>query len=176
MARLCARPGWPDTGSSSSQNAAEQRPLLDLQVVPSLSCVWFFVTPYFLLKHASPLWWKGHFFFFFFGVSSRRSWRSSQNGWTSTSSALAAMAQTWITVMLNAFLRNEQRSFCHFWDCISDCISDSSVDCEGCSTSSKGFLLTVVDIMVPWLGSIDANFSFPSFYHFILIYFILTYP
>ena len=28
------------------------------------------------------------------------------------------------------------------------CISDSSVDCEGYSISSKGFLPTVVDIMV----------------------------
>ena len=28
------------------------------------------------------------------------------------------------------------------------CISDSSVDHDGCSISSKGFLLTVVDIMV----------------------------
>ena len=28
------------------------------------------------------------------------------------------------------------------------CISDSSVDYEGCSISSKGFLPTVVDIMV----------------------------
>ena len=28
------------------------------------------------------------------------------------------------------------------------CISDSFVDYDGCSISSKGFLLTVVDIMV----------------------------
>ena len=29
-----------------------------------------------------------------------------------------------------------------------DCISDSFVDCEGYSVSSKGFMPTVVDIMV----------------------------
>ena len=31
------------------------------------------------------------------------------------------------------------------------CMSDSFVDCEGYSVSSKGFLLTVVDVMVLWI-------------------------
>ena len=38
-------------------------------------------------------------------------------------------------------LGNEQRSFCHFWDCIYD----------GYSISSNGFLPIVVDIMVIWV-------------------------
>ena len=37
------------------------------------------------------------------------------------------------------------------------CISDSSVDYVGYSLSSKGFLLTVVDIMVVWV-----KFTHPS--------------
>ena len=55
-------------------------------------------------------------------------------------------------------LGNEQRSFCHFWDCIQNfemqskyCISDSSIDHDGYSISSEGFLLAIVDIMVIWL-------------------------
>ena len=35
-----------------------------------------------------------------------------------------------------------------FWDCIQYCISDSFVDYDGYSISSKGFLPTVVDMMV----------------------------
>ena len=31
------------------------------------------------------------------------------------------------------------------------CVSDSFVDYEGCSISSKGFLPTVIDIMVIWI-------------------------
>ena len=48
-------------------------------------------------------------------------------------------------------LGNEQRSFCHFWDCIQYCISDSFVDHAGYSISSEGFLSTVIDIMVIWV-------------------------
>ena len=48
-------------------------------------------------------------------------------------------------------LGNKQRSFCHFWYCTQDCISDSFVEYEGYSISSKVFLLTVVDVMVIWV-------------------------
>ena len=41
------------------------------------------------------------------------------------------------------------------------CISDSFVDCDGSSISSKGFLSTVVDIMVIWVKfTIPVHFSF----------------
>ena len=45
-------------------------------------------------------------------------------------------------------LGNKLRSFCHFEITLKYCISDSLVDYEGYSISSKGFLPTVVDIMV----------------------------
>jgi len=45
-------------------------------------------------------------------------------------------------------LGNEQRSFCHFRDCIQVLLSDSVVDYDGRSISSKGFLPTEVDIMI----------------------------
>ena len=46
---------------------------------------------------------------------------------------------------------NEQRSFCHFWDFIQVLPFGLFVDCEGYFISSKGFLSTVVDIMVIWV-------------------------
>ena len=48
-------------------------------------------------------------------------------------------------------LGNKQRSFCLFWNSIQYCILDSFVDHDGYSISSKGFLPTVVDIMVIWV-------------------------
>ena len=57
----------------------------------------------------------------------------------------------WLPWYWMVCLGNEQRSFCHFWDCIQVCISDSLVDYDGSSISSKGFLPTVVDIMVIWV-------------------------
>ena len=45
-------------------------------------------------------------------------------------------------------LGNEQRSFCHFWDCIQVLYFGLFVDHDGYSISSRGFLPTVVDIMV----------------------------
>jgi len=48
-------------------------------------------------------------------------------------------------------LGNEQRSFCRFWDCIQ--VLHFRLFCwlYGYSISSKGFLPTVVDIMVIWV-------------------------
>ena len=80
----------------------------------------------------------------FFGVSSRRSCKSSRT------IQLELLWHYWLGHRLGLLwywmvcLGNEQRSFCHFWDCTSD----SSVDYEDYSISSKGFLPTVVDIMV----------------------------
>ena len=37
------------------------------------------------------------------------------------------------------------------------CILDSFVDCEGYSISSKGFLPTVVDVMVIWIKFAQAS-------------------
>ena len=49
-------------------------------------------------------------------------------------------------------LWNKQRSFCHFWACTQ--VLDFGIFCWlwwGDSISSKGFLPTVVDIMVNWI-------------------------
>ena len=47
-----------------------------------------------------------------------------------------------------SFLGNKQRSFCVFEIASKYCISESFVDYDGYFISSKGFLPTVVDIMV----------------------------
>ena len=55
-------------------------------------------------------------------------------------------------------LGNELRSFCRFWDCIQVLhFIDSFVDYDGYSISSKGFLPTVVDIMVIWIKFTHSN-------------------
>ena len=46
------------------------------------------------------------------------------------------------------YLGNEQRSFCRFEIAPKYCISDSFVDYEGYSISSKDFLPAVVDMMI----------------------------
>ena len=46
------------------------------------------------------------------------------------------------------WLGNKQRSFSCFWVAVKYCILDSFVDCDGYYISSKGFLPTVLDIMV----------------------------
>ena len=83
----------------------------------------------------------------FWGVSSKRSCRSSQNHSTSAYSALLFGAQTWITVILNGLPWKRDHSVV-FEIASKYCILDSFVDHDGYSISSKGFLFTVVDIMV----------------------------
>ena len=84
----------------------------------------------------------------FFGVSSRKSYRSSQNCSASASSALLAGSQTWITVLLNSLPWKRRAHSVIFETATKYCIQDSFVDYEGYSISSKGFLPTIVDIMV----------------------------
>ena len=75
----------------------------NLPVTPGISCFPAFVLQSPITKRTS-----------FLGVSSRRSCKSLQNHSTSASSALVVGAETWITVILNGCLGNEQRSLCHF--------------------------------------------------------------
>ena len=84
----------------------------------------------------------------FWGVSSRRSCRSSQNCSTSAASVLLVRAQIWITVILNGLPWKQTNHSVVFETVSKYCISDSFVDYDGYSISSKGFLPTVVDIMV----------------------------
>ena len=52
---------------------------------------------------------------------------------------------------------NKQRSFCHFEIASRCCISDSFVDDDGYSISSKGFVPTIVDIMFIWVKFTHAS-------------------
>ena len=54
-------------------------------------------------------------------------------------------------------LGNEERSFCHFWDCNQTLHFWLFVDYEGYWISSKRFLPTVVDIMVIWVMFTHSN-------------------
>jgi len=50
-------------------------------------------------------------------------------------------------------LGNEQRTFCCLWDCIQVLHFGFFVDSDGYSISLKGFLTTVVYIMIIWVNS-----------------------
>ena len=58
---------------------------------------------------------------------------------------------TWITVLLNGLPWKQTDHSVIFEIAPKYCISNSFVDCEGYSIYSKGFLPTVVDIMVFWV-------------------------
>ena len=87
----------------------------------------------------------------FFHVSSKRSCRSHRTV------QLQLLQRYWLGHRLGlpwywmVCLGNEQRSFCHFEIASKYCISDSFVDHDGYSISSKGFLPAVVDKMVIWV-------------------------
>ena len=62
--------------------------------------------------------------------------------------ALVFGAQTWITVILNGLPWKQTDHSVTFETASKYCILDSFVDYEGYSISSKGFLPTVVGVMV----------------------------
>ena len=85
----------------------------------------------------------------FLGVSSRRSCRSSQNYLTSASLALVVGAKTWDYCDIEWFALETNRDHSVIFEIAPKyCISDSLVDYEGYSSSSNGFLPTVVDVTV----------------------------
>ena len=51
-------------------------------------------------------------------------------------------------MILNGLPWKRTKSFCHFEIAPKYCIANSSINYDGYSISSKGFLPTVVDIMV----------------------------
>ena len=117
-------------------------------VLQGQTCLLLQVSPDFLLLHSSPLWQRGHLFF---GVSSRRSCRSSEpfnfsffgiSGWCTD---LEYCDTEWFA------LETHTDHSVIFETASKYCISDSFVDYEGYSISSKGFLPTVVDTMVTWI-------------------------
>ena len=87
----------------------------------------------------------------FLGISSR-SCRSSQNRWTSASSALLVGGIDLDYCDIEWFALETNRDHSVVFEIASKyCISDSFFDYDGYSISSKGFLPTVVGIMVIWV-------------------------
>ena len=85
----------------------------------------------------------------FGGVSSRRSCRSSQNCSTSASSAFITGWGIDLDYHIKLFALETNRDHSVVFKITPKyCISHSVVDYDGYSISSKGFLPTVVDIMV----------------------------
>ena len=84
----------------------------------------------------------------FFRVSSKRSYRSSQNRSTSASSVLLVGAQTWITMILNGLPWKRTEIILSFLRLHPSTAFQTLVDHDVYSISSKGFLPVVVDIMV----------------------------
>ena len=82
-------------------------PRPNLTVIPGISR--------FLLLHSSPLWWKGHFFLVLVleGLVGHHRTVQLQLLWHWCLGHKLGLLWYWMV-----FLRNEQRSFCHFWDCI----------------------------------------------------------
>ena len=108
-------------------------------VLQSQICLLLQVFLDFLLLHSSPLMKRT----FLGGVSSRRSCKSSQNHSTSGQDIdLDYCDIEWFALEMN---RDDSVIF---ETASKYCISDSFVDHDGYSISSKGFLSTVVDIMI----------------------------
>ena len=117
---------------------------------PSQTCLLLQVSLDFIHLHSSPYDEKGILLLFFFLVLEGQVglYRSIQ---------LQLLWHWWLGHRLGLLwywmvcLGNEQRSFCRFEIASNYCISDSFVDYENYSIPSKGFLPSVVDIMVIWI-------------------------
>ena len=117
------------------------------------TCLLFWVSLDFLLFHSNPLWWTWHLFlvfvlegivflhrtsFSFFDIS----------GWGVD---LEYCGVEWLVLETN-------RDHSVLFEIAPRyCISDSFVDSEGYSISSKGSLTTVVDKMVIWMKSVYSH-------------------
>ena len=111
-------------------------------------CLLFQVSLDILLLHSSPLWWKGYLSWVLIlegliGLHRTIQLKILQHYW---SGHRLGLLWYWIVC-----LGNEQRSFCHFWDCIQ--VLHFRLFCWlwGVLHFPKGFLPTVVDIMVIWV-------------------------
>ena len=101
----------------------------------------------FLLLRSSPLWWKGHLFC----VISRRSCRSSEELFNFSFFSITRQGIGLEHCDTEWFALETNRNHSVIFEIASKyCILDSFVD-HGYSISSKGFLPTVVDIMVIWV-------------------------
>ena len=87
----------------------------------------------------------------FWGVNSKRFCRSSQNRSTLASSGLLVGAWAWIAVTLNGLSWKRTKIILSFLRLHPSTAFQTLVDYRGYCISSKGFLPTVVDIMVIWV-------------------------
>ena len=114
-------------------------------VLQGQTCLLLQVSLDFLLLHSSPLWWKGHLFLVFIlegFVGHHRTVQLSFFGISGWGIDLDYCDSEWFAVEKN-------RDHSVIFEISSKyCISDSFVDYEGYSISSKGFLPTIVDIVV----------------------------
>ena len=106
---------------------------------PSQACLLLRVSLDFLLLHSSPLWWKGHPFWVLVlkglvGFHRTVQLQFFQHYWLGH---ILGLLWYWIVC-----LGNRDHSVI-FEFAPKYCISDSFVDYEGCSISSKGFLPTL---------------------------------
>ena len=99
-----------------------------------------------LLLHPSPLWWKGHLFWVLLleglvGLHRTIQLQLLQHYWSGHRLTMISKVLPWKwTEIILSFLRLHPSTA--FW---------TLVDYDGYSISSKGFLPTVVDIMVIWV-------------------------
>ena len=112
----------------------------------------------FLLLHSYPLWWKEHLFLVIVLECLVGLYRTGQLQllWHSVwDTDLDYCDSEWFALETN------QDHFVIFEIVPKYCISDSFVDYEGYSISSKGFLPRVVDIMVIWVKfTLSSPFKF----------------
>ena len=102
----------------------------------------------FLLLHSSPLWWEGHLLGLFIlkdliGFRKTIQLQLLQHYWSGHRLGL---------LDIECFALETNREHSVVFEIASKyCISDSFTDYDGYSISSKGFLPTLVDIMVIWI-------------------------
>ena len=116
-------------------------------VLPRPHCLLLQLFLDFLLLHSSPLWWKEHLFWVLV-LEDLVGLPTTVRLQASSALLVGALGLLWYWI---ACFGNKQRCSVIFEISLKYCISDSFVDYEGYSISSKGFLPTVVDIMVIWI-------------------------
>ena len=109
------------------------------------NCLLLQVSLDFLLLHSSPLWWKGLLFWVLVleGLVDLHRTIQFQHFQYSWLGHRLGLLWYWMICLGN----NRD----HFWDCTQVVHFRLTVDCECYSIYSKGFLPTVVDIMVIWV-------------------------
>ena len=144
-------------------------------VLQGETCLLFQVSLDFLFLHSSPCWWKGHLFLVLIlgGLVDLH--------WICQFQLLSICGRgidlDYCDIEWLALETNQDNNSVIFKIAPKYCISDSFVDYEDYSISCKGFLSTVVDIMVFWIKftlSIHFNSLIPVMLMFMLAISCLT--